>query len=403
MEASFWAQSLVIFMNICVDIRPLMGGKHTGVEIYTLNLLENLFKLDHKNHYILFANAEKDQSQYLPYFQQDNVTTIQTKIPNKILNLSLALLKRPKLDHLILKYLQKHPKKQPKEFDFKRGIDVFLMPDLRPSAVSKSVKKITVVHDLSFQHFPYFFSRKTRIWYKLLNAKKELENCKNIIAVSHFTKEDLIQTYQIPAEKITVIHEAVSEDFDLNLSPEQIQKVRHKYRLPSEYFLSLSTLEPRKNLAGLLKAFRQFKESNPDNRIKLVLAGTQNSKIFSEIELQHTPDVVITGFIDEEDKAIIYQQAQAFLYVSFYEGFGLPLLEAMKCQTPTVASWTSAIPEVTGKAAILVNPYDINAITEAMMKILDPETQSKLKRAMETQIKKFSWKKCAQETLKLFT
>lgn len=390
-------------MNICVDIRPLMGGKHTGVEIYTLNLLENLFKIDRKNHYILFANAEKDQSQYLPKFQQDNVTTIQTKIPNKILNLSLAILKRPRLDLLVLRYLQKHPQKQPKNFDPKKGIEIFFMPDLRPSAISKSVKKITVVHDLSFQHFPHFFSHKTRLWYKLLNAKKELQSSHKIITVSNFTKKDVIQTYQIPTKKITVIHEAVNDDFGLHLSAENIKKARRKYNLPSKYFLTLSTLEPRKNLAGLLKAFHQFKESNPDNPIKLVVAGTQNTKIFSEIDLQNKPDVVMTGFIKEEDKAIIYHQAKAFLYISFYEGFGLPLVEAMKCQTPIIASWTSAMPEIVGDAALLINPYDTYAMTQAMQKIQEPETQTKLKKSMEIRIKKFSWQKCAQETMQLFS
>jgi len=375
-------------MNIIIDIRPLMGGKHSGVEIYIRKLLENLFKTDRRNRYVLFANSSSDQSHNLPLFNQPNVTTIQTSIPNKVLNSGLMFFGRPRIDKLIGKHLP----------DFKP--DLYFSPDLRPFSLSAGIKKVCVVHDLSFRHFPRYFSLKTRIWHKLLDARRSLRKFDKIIAVSEFTKNDLNATFGINIKKIAVINEGVDDDFcaadDINVDA----GIRAKYCLPKDYFLFLSTLEPRKNLLRLIEAFKLYKQSHKDD-FKLALVGTPNHKIFSGLRLEPHEDLIFTGFVPEKDKPHIFRMAAAFLYPSLFEGFGLPLLEAMKCGTPVITSNISSMPEICGPAALYVNPLSKAEIAEAMDRVLQPEIREQLKREMASRIKRFSWKKCADETLRL--
>jgi len=385
-------------MNIVIDVRPLMEGKLSGIEVYIINLLNELFKIDHKNNYILFANASKDVTSKIPIFQNKNVTVIQTRIPNKILNLTLSLLRYPKLDKLILKHIKKHHK----NLQETNKIDLFFMPDLRPSALSKSVTKITTIHDLSFFHFKNFFSQKTKIWYKLVNPKREIKNSHKLIAVSTFTKNDLIESFKILPQKITVIYEAVSEKFAEQINSKDFENIKKLYHLPAKYYLFLSTIEPRKNIQNLIKGFIIYKRLHPNDSTKLVIAGSANPKIFSKVALNQHEDILFPGFIHEENKASIIKNAEVFLYPSFFEGFGLPLLEAMKCGTPIITSNTSSMPEVVGDAAILINPNYPEAIAEALERIQKPEVKADLKKNMTNQINKFSWKKCAQETLNLF-
>lgn len=387
-------------MNIVVDIRPLMEGKISGIETYTINVLQEIFKLDTKNTYILFANGAKDVMDRLPQLKGDNISIIQTKIPNKILNLSVSLLRYPKLDRLIMNYLKRHKEKVPKTMK-EASIDLFFMPDLRPTALTKKVKKITVVHDLSFKHFPSFFSKKTRLWHKILHPKREIKNSAEIIAVSSFTKHDLIETFGIAEEKITVIHEGVDENFGKK-KVKNSQAITAKYRLPENYFLFLSTIEPRKNIQGMVRGFIIYKRLNRSDNSKLVIAGKKNQKIFSQVMHDDHPDIIFCGFIDEEDKAEIIRGARVFIYPSFFEGFGLPLLEAMKCETPIITSNTSSMPEIAGDAAILINPRFPEEMAYALEKIQDPGRISELKHHMREQVKKFTWKECASKTLDVF-
>ncbi len=376
-------------MNIVIDVRPLMGGKHSGVEIYIRKLLEHLFKIDKKNHYVLFANSSSDQTRNLPRFDLPNVKTVQTRIPNKILNFGLFLFKRPRIDLMIKKQL---PGFNP---------DLYFLPDLRPFSLSGKIKKISVVHDLSFFHFPGYFSIKTRIWHKLLNPKKLLRDFDGIIAVSDSTRLDLTKTFGIKPEKISVIHEGIEENFCTGLDPKKSAEIRTRYMLPKNFFLFLSTLEPRKNLPRLIEAFKNYKIRHQDN-LKLVLVGTSNQKIFSKLHIKPHPDLVLTGFIPETDKPYVFSMAKAFLYPSLFEGFGLPLLEAMKCGTPLITSSCSSMPEICADAALYVDPRNTAQIAEAMELILQPQIYESLKRSMAKRIRNFSWEKCARETIKLF-
>lgn len=377
-------------MIIAIDVRPLMGGNTSGVEVYIQNLLHHLFKADSENTYILYFNGAKREEQFLKSLRQKakqkNVHIVHTHYPNKVYNALLTFLRWPKLDKVIEKRTGKRSQ-------------AFLFPDLRPGPVSRDIKKISVVHDLAYEHFPQFFSWRTRLWYFLIHPKKEIQESHGIIAVSEFTKRDIIQTYNIEEHKISVVYEGVSEEFDQEKKMPKREDVQKKYHLPKNYFLFLSTLEPRKNIHQLIKAFKTFRKETRSN-IELVIAGKPNPRIFSKAASPEAEGIHFPGFISEEDKASLYKGAQAFIYPSIFEGFGLPLLEAMKCQTPIITSNTSSIPEVVGDAALLVNPDKSHEITKAMKKILKPDIRKELRSKMKQQVKRFTWDRCAAETLR---
>ena len=372
-------------MRIAIDLRPLMAGKISGVEIYILGMLKAIFESDAKNEYILWYNSFKkvDVSHFPDKYL--NVTVKRTHIPNKLLNLSLSILRWPKVDKLIGK-----------------DIDILWAPDPRPAPVSKKCKKITTFHDLSFVDFKYSFNFKTRLWHKILRPKKEAMEADTIIAVSEFTKGQLIDEYGIKSDKIKVIYEAAAEHLQPLPFAKSFEIIKRKYHLPDQYFLCLSTLEPRKNIAGIIKAYTDWQYGNKSD-IALVIAGRKHPKIFSDLHLKDHPQIYMTGFIDEEDKALLYQHAMTFLYPSLYEGFGLPILEAMQCGTPVITSDATSIPEVAGDSAILINPNEPKELKQAMDEVYRDENlrHDLIEKGFE-QAKKFSWKKAAGELMELF-
>lgn len=371
-----------------------MAGNTSGVEVYIKNLIPEILKNDSQNQYIFWWNSHHDVLHNIPNYKNKNVAYFATKIPNKILNLSLSFLGFPKIDKWIGKKLG-------------MKIDRVFVPDPRPTPVSKNCKKIMTIHDLSFESSKNTFSWKTRLWHKILQPKKETYSAAKIIAVSKATKQDLIETYKINSEKISVIYEAsnlllIVEKPKLGVSTMSIRK---KYDLPQKFILTLSTIEPRKNIEGLLNAFHKLKQET-DLPHKLVIAGKQNEQIFAKVKMlnKNEKDIIFTGFIDEEDKAYLYALADVFVYPSFFEGFGLPLVEAMQMGCPVITSNLSSMPEIVREAGQLVNPYEIDSIKKGMQTVLEDENlQKQMRKKGLERVKDFSWEKCARETLNLIT
>lgn len=359
-----------------------MAGKISGVEVYIKAMLEALFEAKTEHKFVLWYNAfKKIDTSHFPKLPK-NVKLVRTRIPNKLFNLSLSLLRWPKVDKLIGK-----------------GIDVLWVPDPRPAPISKSCRKIITFHDLSFEDFKYAFNWKTRLWHKILRPKKEAMEADFIVAVSEFTKSQLVEEYGIEKSKIKVTYEAAGDHLRPLDLPKGFEIIRRKYGLPKNYFLCLSTLEPRKNTAGIIEAYLAWQEDTKVD-VGLVIAGKKYPEIFSETKLKKHPNIHLTGFIDEEDKALLYQHALAFLYPSFYEGFGLPILEAMQCGTPVITSNATAMPEVAGKAALLVNPNKPNELKSAMHEVYrDEKLRADLIEKGFSQAEGFAWKKAAQQFL----
>ena len=234
-----------------------------------------------------------------------------------------------------------------------------------------------------------------------MDAKREVQKADKIIAVSESTKSDLINLYKINPDKIEVIYSGVGKQFSqIKNNQKKIKLILRKYNLPHEFILYFGTIEPRKNLIGLIKAFEVLKDKN----CKLVIAGTKGW-LYKDIlktakESKKRKDIIFTGFIEESDKPYLYNLSKIFVYPSFFEGFGFPPLEAMACGIPTIVSSNSSLPEVVGNAALMINPMNIDELAWAMDILLSDENlRKKLIKDGLKQAQKFSWQKCAQKTL----
>ncbi len=374
-------------MRIGIDIRPLMSPTRSGVGEYTYELLNAIFAIDKTNQYFLFYNSAKDVSNNIPKWSQDNIHYEHKNWPNKLFNACTKLFNFPKID--------------------KNNLDYFFSTNFNFTALSKKTKYILTVHDLSFEFFPKFYSFKQRLWHYAINPKKQCEKANIILTPSENTKRDLINIYKIPAEKIKVIYPGTnchSEQSEESLSVEKLQ-LKQKYNLPTNFILFLGTIEPRKNIIGLIEAFEQSYPLLP-TPYSLIIAGHKgwnDKKIYQKFQSSPYKDKIkFIGSIDAKDKSVLYSLASLFVYPSFYEGFGFPVVEAMACGVPVITSNRSSLPEVAGQAAYLVNPNRPSELTGAIIEILKNE---KLRENFRTlgleQAKKFSWEQAAREFLEV--
>lgn len=292
----------------------------------------------------------------------------------------------------------------PLKLKFIKELDLVHDPyEIGPLSFEMPFKKVITIHDLTPILFPDTFNSMIVLLHKRL-LPRTLKNANRIITVSNSTKNDLISLFKIPKEKIRVIFNGVDEKFK-PLSNKEIKKVKQKYSLNFPFILYVGTLEPRKNIPSLIKAFYKFKKTNP--LYKLVIAGKKGWKyneIFETIDkLNLQNDIVFTGYILDNDLPALYNAADLFVYVSIYEGFGLPPLEAMACGTPVITSNTSSLPEIVDDAGIMVDPYDIDGLSNAIFKVLTDEgLKTKMIKKGFEKAKMFSWEKCARETLEVY-
>lgn len=359
-----------------------MEKELTGVGEYTLNLLKQLFALDNKNGYYLFFNSRQNVNEIIPRFNQKNVHYCGFHWPNKILNLSLKLLKYPKLD----KWIQRKFK-TPK-------IDFFFFPNISFFAVNCAY--LITAHDLSFEFFPEFLSFKRRLWHKIMNPKKLFTEAMHIISVSNNTKTDLTNQYNINSKKITTIYSGLSENYKLiDKDDVRLKKIKQKYSLPEKFILFLGTIEPRKNIGGLIEAYKLLKQTEKDLP-PLIVVGKLGWKYKNIIKsTSSNSQIQFIGFIRNSEKRYFYNLASLFIYPSFYEGFGFPPLEAIFCGCQVITSNNSSLLEICGDKAILIDPNNIQDIADAIKTSLHETPKLNLE-----EIKKnFNWTKSAEETL----
>jgi glycosyltransferase involved in cell wall biosynthesis len=409
-------------MRIGIDIRTLMDTHYSGVAEYVLHLLHAIFKLEQENQrqenqqqqddqkqvefnqYYLFYNSAHDLSATMPKFDYPNVQVIGRRYPNKLLNYGLLkMLRRPKVNKL-----------------FNQDLDVFWMPHLNfiateknnnksKSTANKQTKNILTVHDLSFLRYPKFFSWRKNIWHKLINPKQLVKQFDIIVAISENTKRDLIELCNVPEEKILVILSAIDEQYKVLAENDlKLKRVQQKFNLPDRFVLYLGTIEPRKNIESLIIAYEDFRHQHQNyTNIKLVVAGGRGWKskpIYKKIaQSKYKDDIILTGYVDNQDKVALYNLAEVLVYPSFYEGFGFQPLEAMACGAPVICSFSSSLPEVVGNAAILIDPYNSTQITQALEQVLlDTELKNSLIAKGKEQAAKFGWNEVAGEYLELF-
>lgn len=271
-------------------------------------------------------------------------------------------------------------------------------------------KKVVTVHDLAFREFPETVRGRTMVMLKR-NLKRSLRRADAIVTVSEFTKKELMKYYDIASEKIAVVPNGVdTAQYHLNYSSEQIQGAKKKYSIEGSYFLYLGTLEPRKNLRGLLLAYKKFYEERKDTGKeipKLVLAGGKGwmyDEIFQTAEEISLKDhVIFTGYVDDQDKAPLMCGASVFCFPSLYEGFGMPPLESMACGTPVLTSNNSSLKEVTEDAAIQVDPYDLDQMAQKMAELCDNnDLGQQLRERGIKQAEKYSWSNAVEKLWEVY-
>ncbi len=402
----------------------------TGTENYAYQLLRHLARIDRKNQYIIYlrpGNVVEDWQESELAVQRisepDNPPIRQSANPLNYgwpENFRFKMLKFPRL------WTQIGLAKQ----TFTDPLDVLFVPSHTLPLIRKpGLKTVMTVHDLGAEYLPGMHQLRQRLYLGLM-TKIQLKTAAKLIAVSQATKDDLIAKIGVNPKSITVVYEGVNniqEDNERNnmiykdkemlikdaekLS-QSIDKIIKLYH--NNYFLFVGTIQPRKNLERLIKAYAAFLnvKTNPPIRQsanplpKLILAGGKgwlSDDLFSlPQKLGIERHVIFTGRVSDAELGALYKNALGFTFPSLFEGFGLPVLEAFAAQIPVVTSNNSSLPEVAGEAALLVNPYKTEEIIDALIKMYnEKDLRSELVKKGEQQLKKFSWQKCAEETLKV--
>jgi glycosyltransferase involved in cell wall biosynthesis len=263
---------------------------------------------------------------------------------------------------------------------------------------------VVTAYDLSFLRYPEAFNRANRL-YLARFVPPSLRRADRVIAISEHTRRDVIELCEVPPERVTTIHLAADGRFH-PADPVAVARFRAVWGLPERFILYLGTLQPRKNVATLVRAYARLRAGGFDSHA-LVLAGGkgwQYEAIFALVrELGVERDVLFPGYVPENEQALWYTAADLFAYPSLYEGFGLQLLEAMACGTPVVTSNSSSLPEVVGDAGVLVEPMDVEGLASALRGVLeDDERRARLREAGLARAREFSWRRMAQETVRVY-
>ena len=387
-------------MRIGIDIRVLGKDLYSGIPEYTLNLLNHLFKAGKENEYHLFYNSWHKKNFKFQWLKLADVKLHYSSWPNRVLDLSSLVFEAPKVEKFIGK------------------IDVFFSPHF--NLAFSSAPRVLVIHDLSFKYFPEYFDLKRRIWHSLMAVEKQARLSRKIITDSYSTKEDLKKFFSLEDQKIEVVYGGIGEEFKeiardfpfgkveaLNKSKEA-EKVRKKYHLPEKFWLYFGTVEPRKNIFNIAQAFCFLRERNKEFKdFHLVLAGRYGWLYESLLEkiskLPCKDGIIFTGEVSLQDKKFVYTLARAFVYPSFFEGFGFPPLEAMAAQLPVVVSDRSSLPEIVGEAGVLVDPNQPQEIAKALAEItLDKKLREILIKKGNDNIRRFNWQATAERVLRIF-
>jgi glycosyltransferase involved in cell wall biosynthesis len=363
-------------MIIAVNTRLLLTGKLEGIGWFTKETLSRITR-DHPEHQFLFIFDRPFSDEFI---FSDNITPIVLPPPTRhpVLWFIWFELQIPR----ILK---------------KYKADLFFSPDGYLSLNTK-VKQLAAIHDINFAHRPqdlpwlkakyynYFFPRFAR-------------RAKRIVTVSYFSKEDIHRTYKIENDKIDVVYNGVNTTY-IPTSVEEIQVAKAKYSDGKDYFLFVGSLHPRKNICGLLRAFDAFRTS-VESDVKLLIVGESMFKT-GDIELayegmRHKKDVVFTGRLGNEELHQVLGASIALTFVPFFEGFGIPVIEAMNAGIPVICSNTTSLPEVGGQAVLYVDPFAMSQIKDAMIKLYqDKDLRDSLIKKGFKQKEKFSWDKTAE-------
>ncbi|MBI5816512.1 MAG: glycosyltransferase family 4 protein [Nitrospinae bacterium] len=371
-------------MNIAIDIRTI-NKPRSGVGYYVTNLIQNLQEIDKNNHYCLISNNGEYENTFR---SQSNFESHKTWVSNENHligdiweNVSLPLLLR------------------------KKGVNVFHGPAFMIPLLKGHVGTVVTIHDIVSFRMPHTIPTKYALYMQLL-IRTVTKRAEMVITVSEFNKRELVELLNVPEKKIKVVHHGVSPQFKPAVSGIDKGALKSRFGINNRYMLFVSNLEPRKNLVRLMQAYDKVRETL-NGEYQLVICG-KKGWLYKDIlktyeQLKGEGNIIITNYVNEADLLTLYQNADMFVFPTLYEGFGLPVLEAMACGAPVITSNVSSLPEIAGDAAELIDPLSVEAISGAMLKLAG---SADLRRSMREnglrQAAKFSWKETARRTLEVY-
>ncbi|MEN8252601.1 MAG: glycosyltransferase family 1 protein [Patescibacteria group bacterium] len=371
-------------MKIAIDIRNI-GKKRTGSEVVVFELVRHLAQIDSENEYYLLIDNRSDEEiseveKRLNIGEKSNFNIEQIGSGGKV---SWNVWSVPR-------------------FCKKMKMDIYHTEYIIPFFMPSFTKIITHIHDISFKVHKELITKKDAFFLNTL-IPRAVKKSDKVIAVSQFTKDEIVKYYKVPESKIEVVYNAVNLE-PLNRSNAEI---REKYNLPQRYVLALGTMQPRKNIPFLISAFAQVAREVDD--INLVLVGKKSHNFDDRIQktIEKYPHikekVIFTGFVAEEDKIGVYKNAEVFVFPSLYEGFGVPILEAIEADTLVVASDIPPHKEIGGEGIIYFDPYSIDECSKTLYDSLDSD---KMKDMIITEAKKqktrFSWNNSVKKLKQIY-
>jgi glycosyltransferase involved in cell wall biosynthesis len=393
-------------MRIGVNLLPLFPGQVGGMERYTFELLTHLMQIDHQHTYYLFVAR---YNQHLFNRQDPKLVKVQTisfqgfrYASGGVASLAGRIGCRfPRTARLVgnaaasahmLWNIQRHK------------IDLWFCPLINLAPRHVRLPSVVSIPDLQPEFYPDFFKKDLIEW----SRRRYPASCRDstkVITLSEFSKGTILQRYGVPAEKVHAIPLAVGEEFLLTRCDSAVEAIKAKYHLPSEYAFYPANTWPHKNHATLVKAMHLLRAKH-GRQLACVFTGVERGaheaflKAVDELGLRK--QIHVLGYVEEPDMPLLYQGASCLVFPSLFEGFGLPLLEAMASDCPVVCSGVASIPEVVGEAALLFDPHNPEDIADAMHRILtDEELRHSLVRAGRDRCSRFSWERTARETLKV--
>lgn len=366
-------------LRIAIDAHSVGTGLG-GNETYAANLIEALAQIDSSNQYTLYVTTQAARERY------------SDRWPNFIVRFTRPHTPLIRIPLTLSAEIRKHP------------VDVLHVQYTAPPIVPCPV--VTTIHDLAFEHLPETFKRRS--WMQMrLTVRHTAKTAAHIITVSEYSRQDIIETYNISPARVTVTPEAAPATFG-PASEAEIERVRRSYGIDDEYILAVGSIQPRKNLVRLMAAYSHLRHRSGHAKLpRLVLVGkcawlyNETLRTIDELELQKS--VLLTGYVPEADLPALYSGALCFVYPSYFEGFGLPPLEAMKCGAAVIVGNKTSLPEVVGDAAALVDPFDVGAIAAAIDRVITDSTFRASLRAKGTErAKLFDWQETARQTLAVY-
>ena len=367
-------------MRIAIDAHSVGTGLG-GNESYATNLIEALAEIDPNNSYTLYVTRREAVERFSNRWRNFSVRATLPHTPLIRIPLTLsAELRRNPVDVLHVQ---------------------FTSPPFSPCPV------VVSIHDLSFEHLPQTFKWRSRKQLRI-TVRRSAREAAHVIALSEHARQDIVETYGLAPEKVTAIPLAAADHFRPLSDDEELQRVRQTYGIVGEYILSVGAIQPRKNLSRLVDAYSRLRRATPEGNLpKLVLAG-KCAWLYEETlrtirELQVSDSVILTGYVPDSDLPGLYSGALCFVYPSYFEGFGLPPLEAMKCGAPVIVGNQTSLPEVVGDAGLLVDPFDADAIAGAIDQVIrDSNLRAELGRKGLARAQLFDWRETARQTLRVY-